>query len=793
MKFDLYQPFIGRDGKYVPGTKPLATEWKEIKELIDRPAYHERVELIRTSDDKETIDDAKKSLLAVTFMGSGKERKASAMTPTQLVMIDIDHVENWKASWEKILNSPAWGDDFPASLLLLAYVTPRKGLRLVFWAREECRTIAENIGRYTELLSLNEFGDVDSACKDLSRLSFLTSADDILYESPELFREESVNNRPQYIKAEEEAGKEQDMFAEDEAANAATTFSEEEKEKFEAAEYRGTLVSTIIAKYVEFYGEPSSGERHNYYNEMVKNFRCITDNNKKLLLYLLPRFGHTLQECASQIASICRVNTLSTLPKPFYFFLKDHGFYQPRTTGTQGLRGVLLDETESTTPPPPYLPPVIREFVRLAPKDFVVPSINALLPILGTLTSYVQSRYPYDDRLHTTSFFSVIYAPPSAGKGFVERFMDKLFVDLRWRDFVQTQRENIYLRTLQRKGANDKAPENPHTSLRIIPAKNSEAEFLSKQQDNGGMHMFTFAAEMDSWAKGSRAAGGNKDDMIRIAWDNGEYGQQFKSVNTFKGMVRLYWNVLICGTIQQVESYFKNVENGLVTRCSFTSIENQEFAMPTKWKTLRAKDEEVIRRFTDRCDANTYESPCTLLPEDLETVSDEKFDEKIDWKFKFRERKTVDCSWIMPTLDAFQREQMEIASLNQDRARDVFRRRVGVRGFRLAMLCTCLWEKPTRRNLKDCCKFIDWWLHRDLENMLKLWGEKYNEIGSTAPQLSQRNLYGSLPKEFSKSDLYAACVKAGVKTPLRRIIFDWKKIKAIEQKGNDKYEKKAQV
>ena len=45
---------------------------------------------------------------------------------------------------------------------------------------------------------------------------------------------------------------------------------------------------------------------------------------------------------------------------------------------------------------------------------------------------------------------------------------------------------------------------------------------------------------MDSWAKGVKAAGGNKDDMIRIAWDNGEYGQQFKSANTFKGTVNLY-------------------------------------------------------------------------------------------------------------------------------------------------------------------------------------------------------------------------------------------------------------
>ena len=59
---------------------------------------------------------------------------------------------------------------------------------------------------------------------------------------------------------------------------------------------------------------------------------------------------------------------------------------------------------------------------------------------------------------------------------------------------------------------------------------------------------------MDSWAKGVRAAGGNKDDMIRVAWDNEPYGQAFAG-SPFKGEVKLYWNVLITGTIQQLFNY----------------------------------------------------------------------------------------------------------------------------------------------------------------------------------------------------------------------------------------------
>jgi hypothetical protein len=80
--------------------------------------------------------------------------------------------------------------------------------------------------------------------------------------------------------------------------------SEEEKKRFDSFEYRGTPVAEIIKKWVEVKGKPSSGEIHNFYNEMVKYFRCICDNNKRLLLYLLPRFGHTVEECWGQIKSI---------------------------------------------------------------------------------------------------------------------------------------------------------------------------------------------------------------------------------------------------------------------------------------------------------------------------------------------------------------------------------------------------------------------------------------------------------------------------------------------------------
>lgn len=795
MIFDCYYPFQTKEGKWLPGIKPAKKKWSVIREeWANRTATI--IDDIRAlkPEEKDKKAELKKQLPAICFTGSSSKTRANKfMTPTQLVMLDFDHVEEPYTLYRDIASKvgPFWFKDN----VLLVHITPSgHGLRFVLLAsdaavKDNKHDLATQMEYFYKELEVEGDYDTDKAVKDFARLSFFCKAEDILYENDIIT--EHVN-LPEIITNDYKDDEDTNDTKTTSLGLEVVTFSDEEKEKFEALEYRGTPVRLIIEKYVETYGKPTEGEIHNYYNELVKNFRNVCSNDKRALLYLLPRFGHTVEECYSQVKSICKVNTLSTLPKTFYFFLKDNGFYKPRTDAKseQGaLKEYMLAEAPVDFPAPPFLPPVFREYLRTAPKDFVLPAMNALLPMLGTLTSYVRGKYPYDDRYHTTSFFSIIYAPPGTGKSFVERFMDELFVDIKLRDYIQTQRENVYLRFLNKKGSNEKSPDMPHTSLRLIPAKNSEAEFLQKQEDNHGYHMFTYASEMDAWAKGVKAAGGNKDDMIRIAWDNGEYGQQFKSAATFKGTVRLYWNVLICGTIDQLERYFRNVENGLVTRCSFFSIDNQDFAEPPVWRKLSKRDLNVIRKFVRRCDDMTYTEPCTLTKGDLVGVNDKDFDKEIDWKFKFRERVTVDMEWLMPTIREFHKDQIKQATLDVDKARDVFRRRVAVRGFRLGLLCTCLWEKPTKKNLEDCTKFIRWWMDRDIENILKLWGAKYNELANDTPNLHQRSVFSALPETFSRNDVYAVCLKQQIKTPVRSVIFNWKKNGYISQIDKENFKK----
>lgn len=796
MKFDVYYPIKTKSGKFAPGLDAHPMTIHEIWALMNNDTYIGFLNEVRSGQNKES----KMKLPAVCWTGisSTGKRYQKNMIPTQFVMADIDKCKDANGCWNAFLKQ-ATEEDFLEEVVL-AHYTPSMGVRIVFKAQEQFKTLQENLEWFYDHFKMEEWGKPDKGIHNLDRVSFLVPFEDFLYNNLAFLEEEKPADEPL-----KNAFFESDLFNGEGGKEESTPVSQNptgeqlakeleeqlEEQKACAMDYRGTPVGVIVNKWVEVQGEPSAGEVHNYYNEMVKYFRNIMSNNQRALLAWLPRFGHSKEECKSQIKSICRVDTLSSHPKPFYYFLKNNGFYTPKEYEDPKLKKYIMEGVKNeSVPVPPYLPPIFKEFCEIAPRDFVIPTITALMPVLGTLTSYVQAEYPYDARMHTTSFFSVIYAPAGTGKGFVERLIDILFEDLRLRDAISSARENIYLRVINKKGANEKSPDMPHVSLRIIPAKNSEAEFLSKQADNKGYHMFTYAAEMDSWAKGVKAAGGSKDDMIRVAWDNGTYGQQFRSANTFKGEVRLYWNVLITGTLPQLEAYFKNVENGLVTRCAFSPIENQEFALPPRWKNLNKRALAKIRKFMDRCDKNTYTEPCLVDPQMLAAISDEDFDKQIKWRFEFKERQTLDCSWIMPTIDAFHKEQMELASRNLDDARDVFRRRAGVRGFRLALICMCLKEHVAGDYLKKCAEFINWWMHVDLEMSLKLWGAKYNELATAEPSIPKQSIFDELKDEFDRADLYAVTKRQHIKTPLPHIIYQWKKISAIEETTDKDHFKK---
>ena len=555
------------------------TIWRNASDLYNYLEENKNIASI-CSKIKETGDKTLKSQLpAMMPMGNigDKSRKKENCTPTGLVMIDIDGKEAVDAEKMKDWLNGITTEIMAKMYVRLLHITPSsKGLRLLVCCHHD--GMEGTIHRVTDALNLTQFGKVDPACKDLSRLSYLVPADYILYEK-DLFAEVPVQC-VEYMKKYQYSG----AMTKNENVQKRLGDVEATDEQYKDFEYNGYRVADIVNDYVESTGgAPAEGSRHTVYNDLIVQFRNICNNNPAIVHAVLPSFGNPIEETWRQCVSLCSSNRSTKIDSKLYFWLRDKGMLAQRN-----IMPAEEEEQAEPLPPMPKLPPIFRQYVNAAPQDFKVPTVIALLPILGTLTSHLRATY-FDDSEQSTEFISLLFAPPSSGKSFIKR-LSVLLQNLRDRDELANAREEIWAKEEKKKGANEKGQEQPKVSVRIVKPLISVPELLTKMRNNQGHHMFIEAEELDTFNKGNRTSGGDKSDLWRVTWDNGFYGQYYKSVNTFKGEVQMYMNLLFTGTQDQIDRFFKNVEDGLVTRFSVCPIENQTYAQFVPWKKMAKAD-----------------------------------------------------------------------------------------------------------------------------------------------------------------------------------------------------------
>lgn len=755
--------------------------------LSDMYNYLEENKQIVTNCNKirETGDKSFKSNLpAIMPMGNigDKTRKKENCTPTGLVMIDIDGKEMLDfADLTLYFKGEKNVEILKKNHVRLVHVTPSgKGLRLLVCCHAD--GMESTIRRIVAALDLTEIGQVDPACKDLSRLSYLVPSDYILFEN-NLFADVppiSIREMQRY----------QSTGAVVKGSNVQSSFAEVEEndEKYKDYEYNGFRLADIVVNFIETTGGmPPEGTRHTFYNQMIVMFRNLCNNDPKILHAVLPSFDLPKNETWAQCNALCSSNKSVRIDSKLYYWLRAHKMLAERIN-VQPTDGEEFEENEVKIQIP-SLPPIFRQYVNAAPENFKIPTIIALLPILGTLTSHLRSTY-FDDSEQSTEFISLLFAPPSSGKSFIKR-LSVLLNNLRDRDELSNAREELYASQERKKGANEKGQEQPRVSVRIVKPLISIPELLTKMRNNEGHHMYIEAEELDTFAKGNKGASGDKSDLWRVTWDNGYYGQYYKSVNTFKGEVQMFMNLLFTSTQDQIDRFFKNVEDGLVTRFSVCPIEGQEYAKFVPWKKIPKKDQTQIDNILARLEAKNYKTPLKFDKSELIEIKDEDFDSLVPWQYEFQPLEYIDLSYIYKPLLDWLEEERKIAASSLNPARDVFRRRAAVKGFRLAMVCHALYANVGKKEMELIKNFVVWFCGVDLENSLMQFGQKYNELQNQATKtgMAHADIFGKISSPFSVSDLRIVIQKNFIKTPARKVLSLWRKNGFVKKVGDDQFEK----
>ena len=540
----------------------------------------------------------------------GAWRKQSATRLTGLVVMDVDHVESEEL---KVKSEEFAAADFKqraAELgILLVYITPSgHGLKIVFKARTEWGNLIDNQHEMAKVLGV----EVDESCKDASRMSFICKESDILFIDKELFTYEN-----------KEFGERYDALYRDGHSAAERTMdevfeSEELKVPDHQPSFKGIPYSEIIdAWWKQNGGEPQEGERNVKLYQLAVNLRAICDNNKQLLLEIMPRLGLGEQELCSIVESACK-EPPKGLSKMLSGILSEKGIVKSEK---------LVDVSHQPSNIDPLLWEWGAEIEALAEEYPLIKDITkglkrnqypAALFVGGGLLMTLMTRCTYrfyhrPEELRRLNNSTLIIGDPASGKSFATRLFKLLASPIVAADKIGKEAINAYREQMRTKGANKEKPKKPKVVVRIHPARTSNAQFIQdmvnavEEVDGEPMqlHMLTFDTELDNTL--SLQKGGayiDKQALQLKAFHNEEDGQAYSNVDSVFQEFYVIWNFIYTGTTIALKKMVneQNLGSGLATRLTCIPLPATNFEMMSRESVVDYDSDERLRAWAEKLD-----------------------------------------------------------------------------------------------------------------------------------------------------------------------------------------------
>ena len=682
---------------------------------------------------------------------TGGKRVSAEAIPSGLAMLDVDHVENprdFLSQRSKVKSQrPEEQRDFREVLIenrifLVAITASGKGLRII-GARGQGESIEAAQMRMAQALGIEEY---DAVTKDLARASYVVPRDYILWmDEAELFAEREWSDES--TEARNDGESPEAIEGSDESASL-----EEEREET----YRGMPYADIVEELMLATGNAGGavqGERNTVYFSLANYMRYICDFDKALLLKVLPDFGLNEQERLQAISSALGRPRRSEMP----MVLQSAIAVCERNRDLQA--GEKYQMPKASEMELPKLPRLLQILCRRLPSSYRPAMIIASLPVLGALATKIRFEY-LDRQEQSLSFFSCVTAPAASGKSFIRRPIDLLLTPINEQDKVEREKERQYKEKLRASKNSKLQPEDPRACPRNNGVSVSVAKLLQLLTYAEGKHLIGIGEEMDTLVKSERAgAWSQKSDIYRLAFDNAEYGQAYMSETSFNAHIKVYYNLLLTGTPNSMKRFFKDLENGLVTRVCFAQLPDTSFAeIPVFAPYTEQEQAEVIR-----------------WARMLET-----------------EEGMIRCAEVEKAIGAWLREKCQEASDADSHAMDIFRRRAAVIGFRAGMLCYLL-EKHKATDV--VAPFATWIAEYVLRNQMELWGAEMEQNLTRALEAqtdsgAAASLLDLLPKEFTTTELIQLRVKKGQSVnmlTIKSLLTRWRRNGRIERTGESKW------
>ena len=240
-------------------------------------------------------------------------------------------------------------------------------------------------------------------------------------------------------------------------------------------EFKGVDYNSIIAEYWRRTGgEPSEGERNKRLHQLAANLRAICDNNEEWLLVVMPRYGLSDQEMKSIIHSACKEPTKGSRLIDQIVNALEMGISSDEIEDAEAVAaetGVKVNVKA--------LPIGLKESLTGVPVSMHMPLLCGIMPMAAAYADQVEVEY-CDGNIHRLGLMSIIRGEQASNKSVVKNAVDVWKRQLEEEDALARKREEEWKERKKGRKANEKAPEDPHVLIRMVPVTVSCSTLLKR-------------------------------------------------------------------------------------------------------------------------------------------------------------------------------------------------------------------------------------------------------------------------------------------------------------------------
>ena len=592
-----------------------------------------------------------------------------------------------------------------------AHVSPSKeGVRLVFEIPQGM-TLAE-----AQQWMATQLGDetYDGCVKDLARCSFVVCRDYVLYyDEEELFAEREVS-----------------MPVTNETIVtpvSASLLPPADDQSFED-NFNGIKYPQIVRAMEDILGGvPAQGARNNFIFMMSCYLRYVCNDDPRWIAQVMPRYGEEEQKFVATVRSACNRPQTKTVPDVV-----------TRALDLARKKQQIDEAVEASgihAPKPPVMPEKLTKFMKLITKNVpahLKPAVAmGVFPALGAHCKGVKFRYN-DNALVEPTFMNILVAEMSSGKSCVNEPISAIMADIKEKDSKNRKLMKEYKEQYDTCPSDQQKPERPKgLCIQWVKSDMTPAAFVQLMADAGGRFLYTRMDEIGLLNQlKTNGKGNNVTEILRLAYDCGDYGQERVGTKSVCEDVQIRWNWNASTTPGKCRKFFGDAMlDGTLSRMSFCTIYTDDDRMP------------------------------------LYGIYDEKFQEQVQQAVAQlnNAKGLVVCRKANALAAAMIEENRQYSALADD---DVYRElsyRATLSAFKRGMVLYLLNGQKWCKEIED---FVRWSYHYDMWCKMWIFGEKMRramDLDKAVMLPGRRNLMEFLQDTFTLDDLNTVRRAQGMK------------------------------